>query len=197
MGDFRHPHGALPKCRVSPPGLKGMLQTTACPSRTQGDNVPVRKHPSQSQAITKNKSHGSALVGVPESGLSLAVAVAFSQARCSGSQTFSRGWKCPTPRALHARPGCCCRLHPAGPALGLAPRAESSKLPLLRQSGPGFCRGCRAPPRPGWGRKSGVRGGTGALQELSDPSWVGDCTITPLRGWGWELRAALPKYKYK
>lgn len=101
------------------------------------------------------------------------------------------GWKCPTPRALHARPGCCCRLHPAGPALGLAPRAESSKLPLPRQSWPGFCRGCKAPPRPGWGRKSGVRGGTGALQELSDPFWVGNCTITPLRGWGWELRAAL------
>lgn len=79
------------------------------------------------------------------------------------------GWQCPTPRALHARPGCCCRLHPAGPALALAPRAESSKPPLPRQSWPGFCRGCRAPPRPGWGRKSGVRGGTGALQERSDP----------------------------
>lgn len=48
-----------------------MLPTTACPSRAQGDNVPVRKHPSQSQAITKKKSHGSALVGVAASGLSL------------------------------------------------------------------------------------------------------------------------------
>lgn len=121
------------------------------------------------------------------------MAVACSQAQRSGKQTVHSGSEVNTSLAGWRAGGLAgwatadSTLQALLSAWLLEQRA--AKCPCSRGR-PGFCRGCRAPPRPGSGRESDVRGGSGALKHPSVPSCVGNYATTPVRGVGAGCRAA-------
>ena len=160
VGGFRCPRGALPKCQASPSGLKGMSQTTACPSGAQGDNIRGRKHPFQSQVTTRKKSHSSALV-------LLSVAVACSQAQGSRNQIFHRKMQMNCSLVLSSL-GLAAT---AGPPPCGPPSAWALLLPWLLAL------------QRLWGLNK-AQVGTGALKDLSVPPWGRSYSTTPL--WGWQ-----------
>lgn len=154
-----------------------VTETTACPSRGWRDKVPARKHPSQSQFTTKKKSRGSVLVGVPASGLSLC-GCCFSPATVLWTSFGSRVGR-PKPSRSPWRAWRLLQTPPRRPCSWLGSWSREQPAALAASGRPGLCRGCRAPPRPGW--------------EESLVSGVGLETAPShhCRGRGWEFRAVL------
>lgn len=189
LRDFQHPHGVL-----CPSAMSALLGSRACdrplfvPPGDREVTPPARKHPSQSRATAKKE------VTWLSSGWR-------GRASClsrHGCRLFpgTALWKANSPQRVGGE-------HLPGGLAGWA-TADSTPQALLSawlleqraakcpcsQGRPGFCRGCGAPPRPGSGRESDVRGGSGALKHPSVPSCVGNYATTPVRGVGAGCRAA-------